>query len=126
MWHVSDAWARRGERNVVLVHYDDLASDLEGEMRRLWGLLGVNAPDETWPDLVKAATFEQMRARSDRLVPDPSGVLKDEAAFFRRGASGSGRELLTHDEVARYRRRTAQLARPDLLAWLHREDRGPA
>ena len=29
MWHLSDAWARRGEPNVVLVHYfNDLSTDL--------------------------------------------------------------------------------------------------
>ena len=32
MWHVSDAWARRAEPNVVLAHYDDLRRDLEGEI----------------------------------------------------------------------------------------------
>jgi aryl sulfotransferase len=37
VWHVSDAWRRRQEPNIVLVHYDDLAADLEGEMRGLAG-----------------------------------------------------------------------------------------
>jgi aryl sulfotransferase len=49
------------------------------------GLLGIAVPEQTWPVLVAAATFEQMRASADRLAPDPSGVLKDKAAFFRRG-----------------------------------------
>jgi aryl sulfotransferase len=120
LWHLSDAWARRDEPNVVLVHYDDLVDDLDGEMRRLAALLGIAVPDEIWPDLVAAATFESMRARSRRVAPDPSGVLKDNAAFFRRGTSGAGREVLTSDEMARYHARTAQLAPPDLLVWLHR------
>ncbi|MGH8824735.1 MAG: sulfotransferase domain-containing protein, partial [Jiangellaceae bacterium] len=120
MWHLSDAWARRGEPNVVLAHYGDLSADLEGEMRLLAAALGITVPDVTWPGLVEAATFEHMRGRADRLAPDPSGVLKDSAAFFRRGMSGSGRELLTDDELAHYTARTAQLARSDLLAWLHR------
>jgi hypothetical protein len=64
-----------------------------------------------------------MQARADRLAPDPSGVLKDRRAFFRQGANGTGRALLSAEEFARYRRRTAELAPPDLLAWLHR-DRG--
>ena len=124
MWHLSDAWARRNEESTVLVHYDDLCADLEGQMRRLATLLGVTVPDETWPDLVEAATFEHMRARAGRLAPDPSRILKDSAAFFRRGASGSGLDLLTTDEVDRYRARTAEMAPAELLAWLHREGRG--
>jgi hypothetical protein len=120
MWHLSDAWARRNEPNVVLVHYDDLSADLEGEMRRLASLLDITVPEPLRPDLVRAATFEHMKARADTIVPDPSGVLKDSQAFFRRGTSGAGRELLTDDELAHYETRTAQLAPPDLLAWLHR------
>jgi hypothetical protein len=120
MWHLSDAWVRRNEPNVVLVHYDDLCADLEGEMRRLASLLDITVPEPLWPDLVRAATFEHMKARADTVVPDPSGVLKDGAAFFRRGTSGAGRELLTDDELAHYEARTAELAPPDLLAWLHR------
>jgi len=54
-------------------------------------------------------------------VPAPPGVLMDNAAFFRRGASGSGRELLTGAERARYHAYAAQMAPPDLLSWLHRE-----
>jgi aryl sulfotransferase len=122
LWHLSDAWARRGERNIVLVHYDDLVADLEGEMRRLAALLEITVTDEIWPDLVAAATFQNMRARAQRAAPNPSSILKDSAAFFRRGTSGAGTEALTGDEVDRYRERAAELAPPDLLAWLHREE----
>jgi hypothetical protein len=52
-------------------------------------------------------------------------VLKDERAFFRRGSSGSGRELLTADEYAGYLDRAADLAPADLLAWLHRDVAAP-
>jgi aryl sulfotransferase len=119
MWHLSDAWGRRSEPNIVLVHYDALSADLESEMRRLAELLGIAVPERTWPALVAAATFERMRASADRLAPDPPGVLKDKAAFFRRGKSGSGRELLSSDELARYHARAVQLAPSSLLTWLH-------
>jgi aryl sulfotransferase len=115
--HLSDAWSRRDQPNVVLVHYHDLSTDLAGEMRRLAGRLGLEPPT---PELVAAAGFERMRARADQLAPDTHGVLKDRSAFFRRGRSGAGREVLGEEGVARYLARAAQLAPPDLLAWLHR------
>jgi aryl sulfotransferase len=121
MWHLSDAWARRAEPNLVLVHYDDLLADRGGEMRRLATRLGIVVPEPIWPRLVEAAGFDRMRDRADRLVPDASGVLKDRGAFFRRGTSGAGRELVSADELARYRARCADLAEPDLVAWLHRD-----
>ncbi len=118
MWHLRDAWSRRGEPNVLLIHYDNLCADLAGQMRWLAARLGIDVPEPSWPELVRAATFESMRSRASQVIPSP-GVLKSSAAFFRRGSSGAGRELLAADEVARYHARVAELAPADLLDWLH-------
>jgi aryl sulfotransferase len=121
MHHLSDAWARRHEPNIVLVHYDDLSADLERAMRRLAGRLGFDVPERSWAAMVEASTFRTMRARAEQAAPDPSGVLRDRTAFFRRGTSGAGRELLSAKELAHYRERAASMAPAELLAWLHRE-----
>jgi hypothetical protein len=118
LWHLSDAWARRNQPNVALVHYEDLSADLEGEMRSLAARLQTTVPEPAWPGLVKAATFDQMRASASHITPLKR--MKDPAAFFRKGTSGSGRELLAQAELAHYHARTAELAPADLLAWLHR------
>jgi aryl sulfotransferase len=121
MLHLSDAWVRRDDANVVLVHYDDLSADLDGAMRTLAGRLGIAVDEERWPALVRAATFESMRAGA-RSAPDASlRVLKDPAAFFRQGTSGEGQALLTAGEMAHYRDRVAAMAPDDLLAWLQRD-----
>ncbi|MGI5525742.1 sulfotransferase domain-containing protein [Micromonospora sp. CA-259024] len=120
MLHLSDAWARRHEPNVELVHYDDLLADLGGEMRRLAERWGIPVSPERWPELVEAATFGRMRERADRLAPDTLGVLRDRRAFFRQGGSGQGRNLLDASAQGRYRERAAALAPADLLTWLHR------
>jgi aryl sulfotransferase len=67
---------------------------------------------------VHAATFESMRAGAARRTP-AAGILKDSAAFFRRGTSGAGREVLSEQEMAHYEERAAELAPADLLPWLH-------
>jgi aryl sulfotransferase len=118
MWHLSDAWSRHAEPNVMLVHYDNLSADLPGQMRWLAGQLGIAVPEGTWPALVQAATFENMRDSADTLVPS-AGIFKSNAAFFRRGISGAGREILSDEELAAYHVRVAQLAPPDMLTWLH-------
>jgi hypothetical protein len=118
--HVTDAWERRRHQDVVLVHYADLLADLEGEMRRIAARLRVEVPDAAWPDLVRAATFEAMRSRSDDLVPDAMGVLKDRSRFFRSGTSGTGRAVLSAGELRDYEARVAGLAPPEVVAWLHR------
>jgi hypothetical protein len=116
--HLSDAWSRRGEPNVLLVHYDNLLADLAGQMRWLAGRLGISVPEQAWPELVSAATFKSMSAAADTNVPS-QGIFKSNEAFFRRGTSGAGREILSDEEIAAYQERAAGLAPPDLLAWLH-------
>ncbi len=118
MQHLSAAWARRHEPNVVLVRYEDLCTDLEGQMRLLAVRPGITVPEGLWPRLVEAATFEQMRAAASRL--QPLADLANPKSFFRSGQSGTGRELLTGAELARYRELAARLAPADLLDWLHR------
>ncbi|HEY7144962.1 MAG TPA: sulfotransferase domain-containing protein [Streptosporangiaceae bacterium] len=123
MWHLSDAWARRTQPNVLLIHYDRLSADLDGEMRRLAAHLGVTVPGHLWPRLVRAASFDQMRAAAGQLAP-AGGVLRSSAAFFRRGSSGAGPEILTSGEMARYHARVAGLAPHGLLSWLHAAESG--
>jgi hypothetical protein len=119
-WHLADAWARRHEPNVVLVHYDDLQRDLDGTMRRIAERVGVTIDEERWPTLVDAARFDAMRARAADAVPERDGVIRSPERFFRRGVSGARFEELSADEIARYEARFAALVPSGLCAWLHR------
>lgn len=116
--HLNGAWQRRERRNLALVHYDALCADLEGEMSRLAAFLGVVADPGLVRQLAGAASFSAMRSQAARLVE--GGVLRSPEAFFRRGSSGAGREVLSADQYARYLTRAAELAPADLLSWLHR------
>lgn len=120
MHHLSDAWARRNDPNVVLVHYDDLQADLDGQMRTLAARLGIEVNESIWPALVKAATFDEMQSRADDLTPDVGGIFKNRASFFRGGRSGAGAAQLSSVEVARYDQRAGELASDDMLSWLNR------
>jgi hypothetical protein len=117
--HIESFWNARKTRNIVMLHYHDLRADLEAQMRDLAARLGIDVPDDGWPALVEAATFESMRRASDQTAP--SGIWKDQEAFFKRGRSGAWREILvSDDDRRRYDERVASLAAPDLAAWLHR------
>ncbi|MEP6666545.1 MAG: sulfotransferase domain-containing protein [Nocardioidaceae bacterium] len=118
--HVTDAWRRQDEPNVILVHYSDLLADLEGEMRQITDRLGISVPADRWPALAEAAAFTTMQARATALVPTAGGVLKDVNAFFHKGSSGGWRELMSDEQVRHYEERVAVLAPPDVVAWLHR------
>jgi aryl sulfotransferase len=117
--HYSDAWARRCEPNIVLLHYADLSADLDREMRQLAHRLGIPVPESAWPGLVEAATFASMRAAAEKITGSGQ-ILNSATAFFRRGASGAGSELLTAGELEHYYARAAELAPAEMLHWLQR------
>ncbi len=121
LWHLTDAWARQSQPNVILAHYDDLLSDLGGQMRQLADRLDIQIPADRWHGLIDDATFASMKGRVDELAPNSDGVLKDNRAFFRRGQSGAGLEVLDEPELDHYVTRAASLAPAAMLTWLHRQ-----
>jgi hypothetical protein len=120
MHHLSDAWERRENANVFLVHYYDLSVDLEDTMRELAAYLNIATPEPTWTEVVRAATFGQMRSRADSLAPDSQGILKSRSSFFRRAALGEAWTLLSPEGQTRYTEQVNRLGPPDLLYWLDR------
>ena len=118
--HLKSFWDVRHRDDVVLLHYDDLQVDLEGEMRRLAGRLGIEVPEERWPTLVKAATFSEMRGRAEVVAPDTHNrIWQNTEGFFRRGTSGQWTDVFDEELQAHYEVRVRELAPPDLVEWLH-------
>ena len=118
--HMAGFWAVRDRDDVVLLHYDDLQTDLEGEMRRLADRLGITVPEDRWPALVKAATFDEMRSRATERAPDTEKRLwKNTADFFHRGTSRQWEDIFDPELAAHYEDTVRKLAPPDLVAWLH-------
>jgi aryl sulfotransferase len=119
--HVEGFWQRREESNIVLLHFDDLKSDLDGQMRALATALGITIDEEVWPELVRAATFDEVRGKAATLAPENT-IWKDRTAFFNKGTSGQWKDLLDDADLERYRARIAELTTPEIAAWLHREE----
>jgi aryl sulfotransferase len=125
--HLSTFFAVRNEPNVVLLHYGDLKEDLEGQMRQLAARLSIDVPEERWPELVKAATFEEMKRRAKATGPNQTECLwRDGERFFHRARHGEWRALLDEDDLLRYEARVHELADAELSAWVHRGSIAPA
>jgi len=118
--HLRTFWDVRDDPNIVMLHYNDLETDLDGEMHRLARRLQIHVDEAAWPGLVEAARFENMRANADTVAPDTTnGIWNSNRQFFNRGCSGQWQELLDTDALARYEHRVAELAPSDLADWLH-------
>jgi hypothetical protein len=83
-------------------------------------VLSIEKSQRRIEELAAAATFERMRDRADELAPGVDAKLwLSNRDFFRSGSSGKWRDLLDSAAVERYQKRVAELAPPDLAAWLH-------
>ena len=119
--HLQTFWDAPEGADVVMLHFDDLRADLEGQMRALADRLAITVPEQRWPELVHAATFEDMRARAALTAPDvQSGIWRDNERFFHRGTSGQWRDLLDDDGLERYRTRAKAIGPSDVIDWVHR------
>jgi aryl sulfotransferase len=112
-------WNERGRENLLLVHYNDLKADLDGEMRRMAAFLDISIDDAVWPSLVDAARFETMKAQGNALLPGIERAFEGgHQTFLYRGTNERWREVLTDEDVAEYEARAEAALPPGLKAWL--------
>ncbi len=112
-------WAERNRPNLLLVHYNDLKADLEGEMRRVSQYLDIAVPEALWPALVTAATFDQMKADGGALMSGAERIFKGgHESFLHKGTNGRWREVLTEADLKLYETRAAAALSPGLRVWL--------
>ncbi len=117
--HAETWWNYRHLPNIRLVHYADLLADLEGEMRGLASYLDVEVPEERWPNVVDACTFESVKKDPEKVVGDMSMMFKGGAqTFINKGTNGRWREVLSEADLALYQATMARTLPPDCARWL--------
>ena len=112
-------WAARSWPNLLMVHYNDLREDLDGEMRRIAAFLEISCDKAVWPSLVEAAHFKAMQAAGDVLMPQTRTMLAEGSRrFFNKGPNGRWRDILTTDDIALYDAKVREKFSPMLAAWI--------
>ncbi len=107
--HISTWWALRQRPNVLFVHFNDLLTDLDGEMRRVAAFLGVSVDEEAWPQLVEEATFRSMKDEAQRLDTESGGGA---STIWRDGQQGDGAVCSrTPTSLSTKQRRTGSIRR---------------
>ncbi len=111
-------WRVRRRENLLLVHYNDLKADLDGEMRRIAAFLGIQTPAALWPRLVEAASFDAMK-REGAIILGPLNALFEGGSdrFIFKGSNGRWKEELSGDDLALAEKLAARFS-PGLRRWL--------
>jgi aryl sulfotransferase len=116
--YLASWWDLRDEPNVLLVHYNDLQADLDGEMRRVAAFLKIDIPAALWPEVVERCTFERMREDADKVGNFQRLFEGGAEAFFFQGTNGRWRGVLTEGELQHYQDRVEELLTPEAAHWL--------
>ena len=119
LFHIIETyWQRREQPNVLLAHFADLKSDLEGEIRRIAEFLDIEIEEALWPAVVERCTFDGMRGRGDEIGDFSQGFEDGIEGFLFKGTNGRWRDVLTDEEVAAYERRVADSLPEPAARWL--------
>ncbi|MEO0464017.1 MAG: sulfotransferase domain-containing protein [Pseudomonadota bacterium] len=112
-------WEARDRPNVLLVHYNDLKADREGEIRRIAEFCGIPTPEPLLSEMVEAAGFDRMKRDSAQLLGLVAQAFKGGAdTFLHKGTNERWRSILIERDLADYRAALAARVPADLADWL--------
>ena len=119
--HAKAWWAHRHLPNILFVHYNDLKTDLEGEIRRVAEYLGIDVPLRDWPRVVDAATFTTMKKNAEAIMPSGGdSFIGGARQFIYKGTNERWRGVLSEAELALYPLAMERTLTPEAAAWLER------
>ena len=117
--NVQTWWDYRHLPNIEFFHYNDLLERPEEEIRRLAAYLEIDVPEQHWPRILEAITFDSMKARGAEYAPAGGSMWKGGAdTFMNKGTNGRWREVLTEAELAQYDALCEKALTPDCRHWL--------
>lgn len=119
--HAKTYWRYRHLPNLHFLHFADLKADLDGQIRRLTKILGLEIDESRWPALVHAATFAEMKRNADQTAPDTDlAMWRDNSQFFYSGSNAQWRDVLSDESVALYQKVRDERVARELGEWLER------
>ena len=120
--NVRSWWALREIPNIMLIHFDDMKSDLAGSIRRIASFLDISASEELLATVTAHSTFDYMKANAEKMTPDGGTSWKGGAAtFMNKGTNGRWRDMLGADEIAAYEAKALSELGPECAAWLAKD-----
>jgi aryl sulfotransferase len=117
--HTKTWWPYRTLDNILFVHFNDLLSDLAGEIRRIARFLEIGCPDQTVADVARMVAFSTMRQNAEQLLPNAGEAWHGgSTTFVFKGTNGRWKDVLSPEELALHAETVAKVLEPDCAVWL--------
>ncbi len=117
--NVQSWWDIRQAPNVRLVHYNNLKTDMPGEMGRIAAFLEIPIDEAKWPAIVEHCTFDYMKENAAVLSPAFNDLFEGGMkSFIHKGTNDRWRDALTAEEVQKYEETARRNLSPECADWL--------
>ncbi|MDP6642842.1 MAG: sulfotransferase domain-containing protein [Rhodospirillales bacterium] len=117
--NVRSWWEVRNLPNVMMLHFQNLKNDMEGEMRRVGEFLGCEVDESQWEKMVLHCTFDFMKKNAPESAPLQGSLWEGGAeTFVNKGTNGRWLDTLTDADVAVYEKRADDELGADCARWL--------
>ena len=117
--HALTFWRYRHLPNIMMLHFNDLLADLDGEMRRIADYLEIDVPAEQWADVVNRCTFNEVKKDPSKVVAPLMDVAFKGGGdtFINKGTNGRWLGVLDAEDLDLYAQAMAKLP-ADYAHWL--------
>ena len=119
LWHTQSWWNHRDQPNMLFVHYNDLSTDLQGEIGRVADFLDIPVSDERLTAIKEAVTFKNMKANAESIVPEVEQFFEGGSqAFINKGTNKRWVGILNDDDLEMREAAVKRELTPDCAQWL--------
>ncbi|CEI61336.1 hypothetical protein FVEN_g5946 [Fusarium venenatum] len=119
--HIRGWWERRDQSNLMLVHFNDLKKDLDGEVRKIAKFLETpDMPEDKFKDVVEHSTFDWMKEHAELAAPPQAAVAWENGAkdFVHKGSNGRWKDVLSEEDNKRYLDKAKEELGEECANWL--------
>lgn len=116
--HVQTWWDYRHLPNIHFVHFNNLLSDLEGEIAGIAKFLQIECEPDLVSKIADKVTFSSMKRDAEKFVGKMDLIDGGAKTFINKGTNGRWKDVLTETDLQAYERTAARTLSPDCRAWL--------
>lgn len=114
-------WKYRSLPNLLMVHFQDLKTDLAGQVRRIADFLEIKDLDEKqWADVVQHCSFDWMKSHAANVSPEMSDIAFVGGAdtFINKGTNSRWKDVLTEEDCKLYEEKARAELGDECAEWL--------
>lgn len=119
LWeHYRGWWQAREVANILLIHFNQLKTDLQGAIRRIAAFLEIAIDEASFPTIVEHCGIDYMRAEACRLEMLDRLFVNGGADFVHKGTNGRWKAQLSEEEIAMCDALAIERLGPECARWL--------